>query len=867
MQWPLVEREFELGEVAAAVADAATGDGAIVLLAGEAGIGKSSIIRALPAALPGRHRMLVGQCDDLTPPRVLGPFRDIGAKLGPSFAAALLAEDRSRVIDSLLAELSASKQPTILVVEDMHWADEATTDVVSYLIRRIDQLPAVLILSYRDDHHLGYDHRLRNVLALTARCQRHRLLRPSPLSLTAVRRLSLPSGLDPDEVFAVTSGNPLFVSEVVASGDVDSVPPTIAAATMVGMSGLSANTRASLERLSVVPSGLERWLAEAALDGDLSPLAMAEQHGLMTVSPQHVAFRHELMRRAVLDSLVAVQRIAYNQKILAALLHAPSDVDVSRILHHAAEAGDNAVIVEYGPLAARKAAAAGSHREAAVHYRLVLEHREVFSPAEQVVLLERYATECYTVGLAKLAAQQQEEVVRLRRQLHDTLALGTSLRLLSRLEWWAGHQADAHVAIAEAIAVLKIVGDDVELAYALSYSSLYSSADDPDGAIEVGRSAVSMAQSTGVAAVTSVALYNAGVTLWYLGRSGGQALLEESLKVALDAHEIEHACRADLALVWMFADDLHYAEAERRLDAAIEMARDGELDGFRRQMHLHRSIIDLARGAWDSAEREAELAATAQSTTRSGALAILAQLRQRRGQDSSALLASAWSGASELGPPVLAPVAIATLEASWLTGEPAPYSFVALYEEVRKFGSKSQTAELGYWARANGLPIQPYRSDHPYDLLADGKWQQAAKIWRAAGCPYEEALALSQSSDPEDLLAALSILDALGGRPLARRIRQRLRELGVQRVPRGPTAATLSNPGGLSRRQAEVVHLLAEGLTNAEIATRMVLSVRTVETHVAAIMEKLGASTRAEAVARAEALGLVAIVLPADPAE
>ena len=141
---------------------------------------------------------------------------------------------------------------------------------------------------------------------------------------------------------------------------------------------------------------------------------------------------------------------------------------------------------------------------------------------------------------------------------------------------------------------------------------------------------------------------------------------------------------------------------------------------------------------------------------------------------------------------------------------------------------------------------------------AEGHWREAADLWQRAGCPYDYAMALAESPDPSDLLDALATLDTLGAEPLAHRVRLRLRELGVTRVPRGPVPSTRDNPGGLTDRQVEVVRMLDEGLTNAQIAARLVVSVRTVDTHVAAVLDKLNARTRRDAAARARALGVVA---------
>jgi len=596
--------------------------------------------------------------------------------------------------------------------------------------------------------------------------------------------------------------------------------------------------------------------------GGLASLAAAERRGVLTVSPTRVAFPHELARRAVVDSMPAARRVACNQAVLAALLDRPGVADLSRIVHHAAQAGADDVIVQHGPAAAREAAAAGSHREAVAHYRLVLAHRQVFSPGEQADLLDQYAVECYRVGLADLAVQAQEEAVGLHRTLDDARALGLGLRWLSRMHWWAGARAKAEVDGAEAIEVLETAGDEPALALALSnQSQLHMLAGRRTESVAVGQRAVAMARHLGDPALLSHALNNVGTALLDDGHPEGQGILNESLAVALEAGEVEHACRACINIVWQLMDVLRFTEAEHILEDAIHLADDAEFHGFLRYLQVSRSMVLLALGRWDEADREAPSADDAEPITRCPALVVSGTIRVRRGQDGGEqLLEQAWELAQRLGEAQrTGPAAAALLEAAWLRGDTSRVvsAVSPAYDEVRRFGRLSAVAEFGYWMRAAGEAVPIDGSDHPYTLLANGLWRQAAEAWQRAGCPYEHAFALAQSPDPEDLLSALAILDGLGAEPLARRVRLRLRELGVTRIPRGSVRSTRDNPAGLTERQTDVVRLLAEGLTNAEIAARLVLSVRTVDTHVAAVLDKLDAKTRRDAAARAKALGLL----------
>jgi DNA-binding CsgD family transcriptional regulator len=181
-----------------------------------------------------------------------------------------------------------------------------------------------------------------------------------------------------------------------------------------------------------------------------------------------------------------------------------------------------------------------------------------------------------------------------------------------------------------------------------------------------------------------------------------------------------------------------------------------------------------------------------------------------------------------------------------------------VFAEAVRLAAVPHRAELGYWLGKAGHPVlAPDGSPHPYALQTAGHWREAAQVWQAAGCPYEHAAALAESPDPDDKVTALTALDTLGAEPLARLVRGELRALGIRRIPRGPLAATRENPAGLTERQLQVMRLLAEGLTNPEIADKLVVSVRTVDNHVAAVLGKLGVRSRRQAAARAVELGML----------
>ena len=235
---------------------------------------------------------------------------------------------------------------------------------------------------------------------------------------------------------------------------------------------------------------------------------------------------------------------------------------------------------------------------------------------------------------------------------------------------------------------------------------------------------------------------------------------------------------------------------------------------------------------------------------------MLGLLRARRGDpDPWAPLDDADAAAKRTGQLWwLAQVAAARAEAALLEGKP---TLVALETDetfalALKRRSPWPIAELAYWRSRAGIAEElPTDAGGPYALQLRGEWAQAAAAWSAAGCPYEEALALSDAEDEPALRRGLEQSQRLGAQPLSATISRRLRDLGVHDLPRGPRRSTQANPAGLTVREGEVLGLLSQGMTNAEIADRLVVSPRTVDHHVSAILRKLGVRSRAQAVVAA----------------
>ena len=240
---------------------------------------------------------------------------------------------------------------------------------------------------------------------------------------------------------------------------------------------------------------------------------------------------------------------------------------------------------------------------------------------------------------------------------------------------------------------------------------------------------------------------------------------------------------------------------------------------------------------------------------------MLALVRARRGEPGYwPLLDEAKEtalAADDLEP--VAPVAAARAEAVWLDGRVREVGEETehAYDMSCQLREPTYAGQLACWRARVGLPVEPPDGvPERYRLELAGEPELAAEQLSARGAMYEAAIAVIPSTNGPPLRAALDQLRALGAKPAAAAVSRRLRELGERQVPRGPRASTSENPAGLTNRELEVLPLLAEGLRNAEIAQRLVLSHKTVDHHVSAILRKLGASTRGQASAAAGRLGL-----------
>lgn len=863
----LLEREHSLSDLTDCLDAASQGRGSIALVSGEAGIGKTSLLqeftrRLQPAGKPKREqavRVLWGACDALFTPRPLAPLHDIARQTqGPLMAAIEAGSSRDRTFTAALDELEHGPA-TLVVFEDVHWADEATLDLLKFLGRRISRTPALLTVTYRDDE-VDARHPLRFVIGDFPRSLVRRIPL-SPLSRPSVERLAREAGRPSEELFGVTGGNPLFVTEALA-GDVGKVPESVRDAVLARAARLSPQAREIAELVSVIPGKTERWLLDEAGCLDDSGIESCLSIGMVRGEDGSLAFRHELARRAFGDALSPSRQQSLHSRVLSILASRP-DTPPARLVHHASGARSTPDVLRLAPIAGSYAASVGAHREAAAHFQVALRHAAELPPAEQALLQEQYSYECYLTDQIEAAIDARNRALEIWRTAGERLREGDTLRWLSRLSWFIGRGPEANRYGAEAVRVLEALPPGPELAMAYSNrSQLDMLAHVVDSAIDWGRRTISLAEPLGRLDIVSHALNNVGTARVLGNDPGGWDDLLRSLQIALDGNFQEHAARAYTNLSYTSVSNCLFSRATRYLSDGIAYCEERDLDSWRLYMQGMRARSRFEQVDWNRASEDVEAVLRDPRTapiTRVMALTVLGHLRIRRGDpDSRQPLEEARSLASNTGElQRMVPVAVACAEAAWLADDRE-----TVIREVRDVYRRSRdlregwcTGMLAAWLwRVDALEEYPAGIAEPYRLEISGDWQAAARAWEELGCPYERANMLAWYGGEAEQREALTLFEQFGAAPAAQSLRRQMRSQGVQGIPRGSRTSTRLDPHGLTRREAQILALLSEGLRNSAIAKRLFLSTKTVDHHVSSILTKLGVPSRAEAVAMARKL-------------
>jgi DNA-binding CsgD family transcriptional regulator len=850
----LLEREKELSFLADLLDNVDSTGGKVVLIRGEAGIGKSSLVRGLLDSVADSAHAHVGFCDDLETPQPFGPLWDM-ARDEPQLSEALRASDRQQVMQTLFDVLSRSLRPNLVVIEDTHWSDEATLDAVKYVGRRIARTNGLLVLTYRDEE-VEFDNPLRVVLgALPSESVARVELRG--LSRLAVAEIVAESGLDPDVVLEATRGNPFYVTEMALTAG-DEVPSSVRDSVMARVGRLSILAREMLRYMSVVPERTTRDELTALMGSVESQVVECERFGLLDVGSETIAFRHELIRRAIEASLTTSESITINRGLLNVL---PEDTDPARLVHHALGANDVDRLVELVPVAARAAAEVGSHREASAHYRSLEPYLSRLSEDERARVLFDWARIEYYMANVE-ATSILDRAIDLYRGLGSTQDLARVLTLAVAVKEAHAQNQEAESHATEAIRLLEPEGPSYDLASALGrYADLLIHQGEGVRAEATSDAAIAMGEATGNEQAQIRGLYVKGMYAHVRGLPGALTLIEQARSRAeRGSHRFEE--------VVSIRGAAYSAMEINDLDLETDFARRARDTAIRYELPLLESEANAAfadalmrEGRWGEAEDLATENLGSHANADLHFMRVLGLLRMRTGRSGAReYLDGAWALARESTEiDYVQHMAACSVERMWLESrvdEELAQEFRELVLRGIEYEFPWLAGWLAFWLwRIGEMDEVPAGVPEPHDLAMRGQVEQAASFWESKRMPYERAVVLS-GGDQQQRLAALDILDTLGADAVAAKVRKDLRDEGVT-VPRGRGRATREHAAGLTARQAEVLQLLGEGLSNPEIADRLFLSPRTVENHVSAVLAKLDSSSRDDAVNRARSEGLI----------
>jgi DNA-binding CsgD family transcriptional regulator/tetratricopeptide (TPR) repeat protein len=546
--------------------------------------------------------------------------------------------------------------------------------------------------------------------------------------------------------------------------------------------------------------------------------------------------------------------------VLKELIHrGASGTPLAQLVHHATRASDGEAVIEYAPLAAQQASQHGAHREAGRHYRTALLYAQLLPPADHATLLDRLSFEYYLTGRMEQAAQVRKEGLAIWRKLEQPMRIGDSLRWLSRLSWFQGNKAEADRYADEAVALLERYPPELELAMAYSNrSQLFMLAEETESAIRWGERALVLAERIDSPETSIHALTNIGSAELLRGDEAGREKIERALRLAQDLEMHDHVARCYANLSTEATRRREYRIAGPYLEEGIRYTTDRDLDSYSIYLRGWRARWHFEQGRWEEAALDAEEAlrlTTGAAVMTLPALIVLGHLRARQGNPAATeLLERAQMLALPTGESQrIVPMASARAEAAWWAGDAGRTITEAQvgYDLAIQAHDDWALGSLTYWIwRAGGGFSLSAAIPMAYRLMIEGNWQASAAEWERIGCPFERALMLS-AGDRQARLAALAIFEQLGANPAARALREELRRQGERGIPRGPRPTTRANAQGLTAREMEVLHLLSEGLSNADIARHLSISPKTVDHHVSAILLKLDAHSRSEAVAAA----------------
>ena len=848
----LIERESQLAALYQYAGEASQGQGRLVLISGEAGVGKSVLLEEFAQELD-EARWLWSGCDGLFTPAALGPLLDIASRLDGELLQLCRAEaKRDQLYGALLRQLSDLRPRTVIAIEDVHWADEATLDLLSYLGRRIQHLGVLLLVTYRDDALVTNDPLRLTFGALASQRATRRLSLPT-LSISGVATLANGSGIDPTELHRLTAGNPFFVTELLQAGS-DGLPVSVRDAVLARTRTLSTQARDALDTAALIGARMQAELLVSLID---NPLVTDEliSDGLLIKDGDDLRFRHEIARVAIEGAIPPYRKAAIHTKIIEALLASGSDDD-ARLAFHAEGAGNAELVLTYAPRAGRRAAALGARREAAAQYERALRFVPATDVRTRAELLDNLAKQ---LSFFEEWEEKCSEAVALWNALGDSRRESDSLLSLAWGSWWLCRGTDFRQAGEAALKLAEPLGPSPQLAWASNTLAFRRMNEGRyQDSLSLIRHVHGMAAQLGLGDVISDCLTLEAQVVRALGEDW-TAPMGAALQIALSGGHEFRAYNAFLFLYILYCADLRNDEAEQIFNDALAYC---DLHDVGKPCLLaERAGVLEKLGRWDECVSTIGAVLDERKVTRANrmqSLSILAKVMARRGQDGY------WQYLDEARDSSIGLeerewlifVGLARIEAYWLEGRlDAARAELARIRDASAGLAVPYRRWLALWTRRLTGVAEPVDLE-PFASYVAGDAAHAAELWDRLGYRYEAALALLDTKEETHLRESLAWLSNLGAEAAARLVRQTMRDLGIRSIPAGTRPATKAHPRGLTVREQQILELLSQGHSNEEISARLFISVRTVEHHVSAILGKLGVTTRKDAAREALKLGL-----------